>query len=153
MIQWNVKLLVVQSCPPFWEPMDCSTSGSSVHGVFQERILQWVAIPFSKGSSWLRDRTQVSCIAGRLFTVWATREPWELTSTPRHGNAWALWPREWSGRRTISQEILQLDLSCGFWTHPAWHEKYSHSLLPISYPKKRVSIRTIHLLLPRDNHK
>ena len=54
--------------------MDCSPPGSSFHGVLQARILGWVAIPFSRGSSWPRDQTWVSCIAGRLFTVWATRE-------------------------------------------------------------------------------
>ena len=47
---------------------------SSLHGILQARILEWVAIPFSRGSSQPRDRTQVSCIAGRFFTFWATRE-------------------------------------------------------------------------------
>ena len=47
---------------------------SSVHGVLQGRTLEWTAIPFSGGSSWPRDRTWVSCIAGRFFTIWATRE-------------------------------------------------------------------------------
>ena len=47
--------------------------GSSIHGIFQARLLQWVAISFSRGFSQPRDRTQVSCIAGRLFTIWATR--------------------------------------------------------------------------------
>ena len=54
--------------------MDCSLSGSSIHGIFQARVLEWVAISFSRGSSWPRDRTQVFCIAGRHFTIWATRE-------------------------------------------------------------------------------
>ena len=54
--------------------MDCSPPGSSVHGILQARILEWVAISFSGGSSRPRDRTQVSCIAARFFTVWATRE-------------------------------------------------------------------------------
>ena len=54
--------------------MDCSLPGSSVHGILQARILEWVAIPFSRGSSWPRDWTWVSCIAGRFFTIWATRE-------------------------------------------------------------------------------
>ena len=54
--------------------MDCSPPGSSVHGIRQARLLEWVAIPFSKGFSRPRDRTRVSCIAGRFFTVWATRE-------------------------------------------------------------------------------
>ena len=51
-----------------------SQPGSSVCGILQARILEWVAIPFSKGSSWPRDQTWVSCIAGRFFTVWAIRE-------------------------------------------------------------------------------
>ena len=54
--------------------MDCSLPGSSVHGIFQARVLEWVAISFSRGSSQPRDQTQVSCIAGRHFTIWATRE-------------------------------------------------------------------------------
>ena len=53
--------------------MDYGLPGSSVHGIFQARILKWVAISFSKGSSWSSDQTQVSHIAGRFFTVWATR--------------------------------------------------------------------------------
>ena len=48
--------------------------GSSVHEILQARILEWVAIPFSRGSYWPRDRTCISCIAGRFFTIWATRE-------------------------------------------------------------------------------
>ena len=52
----------------------CSLSGSSVHGIFQARVLEWVAISFSRGSSWPRDRIWVSCTAGRCFTIWATRE-------------------------------------------------------------------------------
>ena len=47
---------------------------SSVHGILQARILEWVAIPFSKGSSQPRDQTQVSCLAGGFFTIWATSE-------------------------------------------------------------------------------
>ena len=56
----------------FCDPMDCSLTGSSVHGIFQKRTLEWVAIHFTRGSSRPRDRTQVSCIGGRFFTVWAT---------------------------------------------------------------------------------
>ena len=53
--------------------MDCSP-GSSVHSISQARILKWVAISFSKWYSWPRDRTRVSCITGKFFTIWATRE-------------------------------------------------------------------------------
>ena len=65
---------VAQSCPTLCDPMDCSLPGFSVHGIFQARVLEWVAISFSRGSSWPRDRTQIFCIAGRHFTLWATRE-------------------------------------------------------------------------------
>ena len=54
--------------------MNCSLPGSSNHGIFQARVLEWVAIAFSRGSSWPRDWTRASRIAGRRFTVWATRE-------------------------------------------------------------------------------
>ena len=67
-------VLVLQLCPILWDPMDYSSTGSSVHGISQARIVKWVAIPFSRGSSWPRDRTWVSCITGRFFTIWAIRE-------------------------------------------------------------------------------
>ena len=54
--------------------MDCSLSGSSIHGIFQARVLEWIAMSFSRISSRPRNRIQVSLIAGRRFTVWATRE-------------------------------------------------------------------------------
>ena len=59
--------------------MDCSLPGSSIHGSLQARVLQWVAISFSRGSSRPKDRTWVSYTAGRLFTNWATRESQEFT--------------------------------------------------------------------------
>ena len=67
----KVKVLVAQSCVTLCSPMDCSPPGSSVHGILQARILESVAIPFSRGFSGSRDQTQVSHIAGRLFTIWA----------------------------------------------------------------------------------
>ena len=68
------KSEVAQSCPTLCDPMDCSPPGSFVHGAFQARNLEWVAISFSRGSFWPRDQTQVSCIVGRHFTIWATKE-------------------------------------------------------------------------------
>ena len=62
------------SCVLLCDHMDCSPPGSSVHGILQARILEWVAMPSSRGSSQPGDRTQFSCIAGGFFTVWATRE-------------------------------------------------------------------------------
>ena len=65
---------IAQSCPTLCDPVDYRPPASSVHGISQARILEWGAISFSRGSSWPRDRTWVSCIAGRLFNLWATRE-------------------------------------------------------------------------------
>ena len=70
---------VVQSRPTLYNPMDCSLLVSSVHGIFQARVLEWVAISFPRRSSQLRDWTRVSHIAGRHFTLWATREVWWKT--------------------------------------------------------------------------
>ena len=72
--KWKVKVLVAQLCPTLCDPTDCSPPGSSVHGTLQARILEWIAIPFSRGFSWLRDGTWVPCITGVFFTVWAIRE-------------------------------------------------------------------------------
>jgi len=69
-----VCVLVTQSCLILYDPMDCSSPGFSVHGILQARILEWVAVLFSRGLLQPRDRTQVSCIAGRFFTIWASRE-------------------------------------------------------------------------------
>ena len=65
---------VTQSCLTLWESVDYSVPASSIHGIFQARILEWVAISFSRGSSWPRDQTQVCRITGRLFIIWDTRE-------------------------------------------------------------------------------
>ena len=75
----KVKSEVTQSCPTLCDPMDHSLSGSSVHGIFQARILEWVALSFPKRSFQPRVWTRVSCIVGRCFTVWATREVFHLT--------------------------------------------------------------------------
>jgi len=80
---WNVKALVSQSCLSVCNPIDCSPPGSSVHGILQARILQWFAMPFSRGSSWSRDHIWVSCIAGRFFTIWATSKvPYTRKDSP-----------------------------------------------------------------------
>ena len=70
MVKWSE---VTQSCPTLCDPVDCSPPGSSVHGIHQARILKWVGISFSRGSSQPRDWIQVSHIAGRYFTLWDTR--------------------------------------------------------------------------------
>ena len=68
-VEWKVKVKVAELCPAL-----CDTMDYIVHGILQVRILEWVAFPFSRGSSHRRDWTQVSCIAGRFFTNWAIRE-------------------------------------------------------------------------------
>ena len=73
-ICYKVKVLVTQMCLTLCNPRDCSSSGFSVHGILQARILEWVAIPFSRGSSWPRDQTWISCIAGRFLTIWTSRK-------------------------------------------------------------------------------
>ena len=69
---------VAESCPTLCNPMDCvySLPGSSIHGIFQARVLECIAISFSRESSQPRDWTRVSCIVGRHFTIWATRDVW-----------------------------------------------------------------------------
>ena len=74
--KWRLVIIILvlhtQLGPILCNPMDCSPSGSSIHGILQVRILEWVAIPFCRGSSRSRDWTQVARIAGRLFTIWVT---------------------------------------------------------------------------------
>ena len=77
LISWiylSLPLFVAHSCPTLCDPTGCSPPGSSVHGILQARILEWVAMPFSREYSRPRYRTFVSCIAGRFFTIWATNE-------------------------------------------------------------------------------
>ena len=70
-VKWSE---VAQSCPTLCDPTDCSLPGSSLHGILQARVLEWVATSFSRGSSLPRDRTWVSSIPGRCFNLWAARE-------------------------------------------------------------------------------
>ena len=83
---WMVSsvVLVAQSYPTLCNPMDCSLPGSSVHGILQARILEWIAIPLSRGSSQPRDWTCVSYIAG---TIWATGK------SVNAGETWFIFPK------------------------------------------------------------
>ena len=65
---------VAQLCLTSCNPMGCRLPGSSVHRILQARILEWVAVPFSRGSSWPRNQTGISSIVDGFFTIWATRE-------------------------------------------------------------------------------
>ena len=110
---------VAQSNPTLCDPMDYI-----VHGILQARILEWVAFLFFRRSSQPRDRTQVSCIAGRFFTSWATREAlankdpsnlsygfssshvrmWELD----HKEGWA--PKNWCFQIVVLEKTLESPL-------------------------------------------
>ena len=82
-----VHVKSLQLCPTLCDPMDCSLPDSSVHGILQAGILEWFAMPVSRGSSRLRGWTQVSHIAVGFFTIWATREAlhiWEQNLTHTH---------------------------------------------------------------------
>ena len=81
----SLKRLCAHLCPTLSNPMYYSPPDSSVHGILQARILERVAISFSKGSSWPRDRTHVSCIAGRFFSTGASWEaPFSEECFSRH---------------------------------------------------------------------
>ena len=66
-VKWSE---VAQSCPTLSDPMDCSLPGFSVHGIFQTIVMEWIAISFSRGSSWPRDQTRVSHIVDRRLRLW-----------------------------------------------------------------------------------
>jgi len=81
-IEGCVCVLGPQLCPTLCDPKDCSQLGSTVHGILQARILEWFPISFSRRPSQRKDQTQISCIAGWFFTIWATREDsWETKAT------------------------------------------------------------------------
>ena len=100
----KVKVLVAQSCLTLCDPMDCSPPGFSVFGVLWARILASVAIPFSRGSSQSRDRTWVSHIASRFFTIWATRISCKSYSSDKHSLTSTL-------KKQISSSPLPANLS------------------------------------------
>ena len=81
---------VSQLCPTVCNPMDCRSPVSSLHGNSPGKKTEWIAIPFSRGSSRSRDQTWVSCIAGIFFTIWATREFTTSKSKLEHYHLW-LW--------------------------------------------------------------
>ena len=117
--------------------MDCSLPGSSGHGILQARILEWVAISYSKGSSWPRNWTCVSCvscIAGRFFTHWATREgPFFSNrgeSHPYVGHCWGKF-------LTVSQRLAT--------QKPTAHALASSLLFPGSYLHSTTGISWDHL--------
>ena len=82
---------VAQLCPTLCNSMDCSPPGSSVCGIFQAKILEWVGISFSRGSYWPRDRTHVSCTAGRFFSTEPQGKPCDELFFPWKNNLLGIW--------------------------------------------------------------
>ena len=100
LLMWSER--VPQSFPTLCDPMDYSPPGSSVHGISQARILEWVAMPFSRESSQPRDQTHISCTAGRFFTAWATREgETSYCETTQASGYHQAWPRQWFQSRVL----------------------------------------------------
>ena len=93
-VMWGLKVLVPQWCLTLCDPVDCSPPGSSVHGILQARILEWVAIPFSRGFSWPRDQTHISCLGRQILYHRATWEATYLVMQFRHSLP-ILWPSHW----------------------------------------------------------
>ena len=91
--------------------MDMSLPGSSVQGIFQARVLEWVAISFSKGSSQPKDQTQVSHIAGRHFTVWITREAFDI-----HKNCFVKTVKVWGQSMSTETCEMPVEFTLVGWT-------------------------------------
>ena len=75
-----VRAQSLQLCPALCDPRDCSPPGSSVHGILQARILEWIAMPSSRGSSQPRDQIRISYIAGGFFTIDPLGKPWQTSA-------------------------------------------------------------------------
>ena len=107
----GMKILVTQLCLTLCDPKDYI-----VHGLLQARILEWIAIPFSRISSQPRDWIQVSCIAGRFFTSWATREAprileWVAYPFSRGSSR----PRNRTGVSCIAARFFQLNFQLHYY--------------------------------------
>ena len=116
---------VAQSCPTLFHPMDCSSPGSSVHGIFQARILKNLFISSSKGSFWPRNQTQVSCISSigrQILYPWAIwrvfSEALQYKHSHKNGNPW--WRVNWR---------VDWDRSCTYWI-VLFHRKYRTRMSP-----------------------
>ena len=139
------EVLVTQSCPALCDPMDCSQLNSSVHGIFQARILEWIAIPFSEGSSQLRDWTWVFCIAGIFFTVWAPREALKgkvVAQLPicvwLFANPWTPWQHARPPCPSPSPRVHPSSCPLHRWCHPAISSSDTlFSFCPQSFPAPR----------------
>ena len=105
----EVKVLVAQLCPTLCDPVVCSPLSSSVHGILQARILEWVAISFYRASFWPREWTQITCTSGKFFTVWAIREaPRTLESIAIPFFRGSSWPSDWTWVSCTADECFTI---------------------------------------------
>ena len=129
-----LKVLLTQSCLTLYDPMDCSPPGSSVHGILQARILEWVAISFSRWSARPRERTCISCIGSRFSTTESPGKPTHLqyadaelgmATGGARGNCWppvlvsghpasqalplATWDEGWEGKPALADPLPPVD--------------------------------------------
>ena len=140
-------------------PMDCSPSGFSVHWIFQARILECVAISFSRGSFQHRERTPFSCNAGRLFTIWATMEAGNMKSV-QFSSATQSWPTLCHpmdcsmSSVPIYHQLLEFTQTHVHWVSDAIqpsHPLLSPSLPPSIFPSIRVFTNesAVHIRCPQ----
>ena len=128
-VLWNKSL---QSCPTLCNPMDCSLPGSSAHGILQAKILEWVAMPSSRGSSLPRNQTHVSsgpCNAGRFFT---TEPPGKPLIDPIQNKKFFTKSRTAALSNPFPSHCDNHQISHTFWKGPQalpLDENHSHQLL------------------------
>ena len=115
----TVGVKITQSCPTLCDHLDCT-----VHGILQARILEWVAFPFSRGSSQPRDQTLVSCIAVRFFTSWATGSPGILEWIAYPFSSGSSQPTNWAGSPALQAGSLPAELYQG----SPWLEEWKPSV-------------------------
>ena len=96
----------------FCDPVGCSPSGSFVHGILQARILGWAAISSSRGSSWFRDWTCVSCLEGRFFTTGLPGKPGRKKHTQLSERENSLRPKSWTVKEAECRRIEAFQLWC-----------------------------------------
>ena len=122
-----MKPLVAQLCLSLCNPKDCTPPDSSVHAISHARVPEWVTIPFARGSSQPRNRTRVSYITGRFFTVWATREAWGCRIQAEvNGEKWSDVNKRQKERELATNHsrralyVAHFLLVCNWWPHILW---------------------------------
>ena len=134
----SFKVLVTQSHPTLCDHVDYSLPGSSVHRTLQARILEWVAISFSRGSSWLRDLVQVSFIADRFFTVWVT---FRFSSVQSLSRLWLQPHESQHSRPPVHHQLPEFTQTHVHWVGDVW--------LPTVMPSSHLILcRPLFLLSP-----